>query len=74
MDKLDRTDRKILQLLQQDCRITIKELAEKLHLSNTPVYERVKSLKEVELLKTMLRYSIRRKLIEIWWFYLHIVN
>lgn len=51
MDNLDRTDRKILELLQQDCRITIKELAEKLHLSNTPVYERVKKLERSGIIK-----------------------
>ena len=51
MDKLDKTDRKILQLLQQDCRITIKELAQKLHLSNTPVYERVKKLERSGIIK-----------------------
>jgi DNA-binding Lrp family transcriptional regulator len=51
MDKLDQTDRKILQLLQQDCRITIKELAEKLHLSNTPIYERVKKLERNGIIK-----------------------
>ncbi|GAB7088683.1 Lrp/AsnC family transcriptional regulator [Marinifilum fragile] len=51
MENLDRTDRKILELLQQDCRITIKELAEKLHLSNTPVYERVKKLERSGIIK-----------------------
>ena len=51
MENLDCTDRKILQLLQQDCRITIKELAEKLHLTNTPVYERVKKLERSGIIK-----------------------
>ena len=51
MENLDRTDRKILQLLQQDCRITIKELSEKLHLTNTPVYERVKKLERCGIIK-----------------------
>ncbi|RUT72868.1 Lrp/AsnC family transcriptional regulator [Ancylomarina longa] len=51
MENLDRTDRKILELLQQDCRITIKELSEKLHLTNTPVYERVKKLERSGIIK-----------------------
>lgn len=51
MQKLDRTDRRILQLLQKDCRITIKELSEKLHLTNTPVYERVKKLERSGIIK-----------------------
>jgi len=42
--KLDRTDLKILELLQQNCRITTKSIAEKLNLSPTPVFERIKKL------------------------------
>jgi len=44
MVKLDKTDKKILTILQEDARITTKELSEKIHLSSTPVYERVKKL------------------------------
>ncbi|MBP3203729.1 MAG: Lrp/AsnC family transcriptional regulator [Bacteroidales bacterium] len=39
--QLDRTDIKILKILQENGRITIKELAQKVHLSPTPVFERV---------------------------------
>jgi len=46
MIKLDNIDRKILRILQSDGRITTKELANKLHLTNTPVYERVKKLEK----------------------------
>jgi len=46
MEKLDKTDRKILSVLQEEGRITTKELAEKIHLTNTPVYERVKKLEK----------------------------
>ena len=42
--KLDKTDYKILRLLQENCRITTKKLAEKLNLSTSPVFERVKKL------------------------------
>lgn len=41
---LDATDLAILRLLQQNARISIKELAEKVHLSQTPVHERVRRL------------------------------
>ncbi|HFA50722.1 MAG TPA: Lrp/AsnC family transcriptional regulator [Bacteroidetes bacterium] len=44
MTKLDSTDLKILNLLQQDGRMTIKELSGKLNLSTTPVFERIKKL------------------------------
>jgi len=46
MIKLDDIDCKILRTLQNDGRITTKELANKLHLTNTPVYERVKKLEK----------------------------
>jgi DNA-binding Lrp family transcriptional regulator len=46
MINLDPIDKKILKILQEDGRITTKELAEKIHLSNTPVYERVKKLEK----------------------------
>ncbi|NOQ27559.1 MAG: winged helix-turn-helix transcriptional regulator [Bacteroidales bacterium] len=46
MNKLDNIDHKILRILQNDGRITTKELASKLHLTNTPVYERVRKLEK----------------------------
>jgi len=46
MIKLDETDKKILRILQQNGRITTKVLANEIHLSNTPVYERVKKLEK----------------------------
>ncbi|MBQ9310565.1 MAG: Lrp/AsnC family transcriptional regulator [Bacteroidales bacterium] len=42
--QLDRTDLQILKILQENGRMTIKELAQKVHLSPTPVYERVRRL------------------------------
>ncbi len=44
MKKLDEIDRKLLNILQTDSRITVRELSEKLHLSTTPVHERIKKL------------------------------
>jgi DNA-binding Lrp family transcriptional regulator len=44
--KLDKTDYKILGLLQENCRITTKKLAEKLNLSTSPVFERIKKLEK----------------------------
>ena len=44
MRKLDRTDRMILDILQNDGRIAISELASKVNLSTTPCSERVKRL------------------------------
>lgn len=44
--KLDRYDRKILQLLQHNGRITNQELAERVGLSAAPCLRRVRSLEE----------------------------
>ncbi|MBP5506126.1 MAG: Lrp/AsnC family transcriptional regulator [Bacteroidales bacterium] len=41
---LDKTDILILRALQENARITNKELAAKVHLSPSPVYERLKRL------------------------------
>lgn len=42
----DKKDLAILQLLQENARITVKEISEKIHLSTTPVHERIKRLEE----------------------------
>ena len=44
MKQLDHTDQKILELLQKDGRMTVKELSERLNLSTTPIFERIKKL------------------------------
>ncbi|HEV7331241.1 MAG TPA: Lrp/AsnC family transcriptional regulator [Flavisolibacter sp.] len=44
MPVLDSTDLAILKLLQQNARITIKEISEKVHLSTTPVHERIRRM------------------------------
>ncbi len=44
MPVLDKTDLAILKLLQQNARMTIKEISEKVHLSTTPVHERIRRM------------------------------
>jgi DNA-binding Lrp family transcriptional regulator len=51
MNKLDNIDLKIMRILQEDGRITTKELASKLHLTNTPVYERVRKLEKAGIIE-----------------------
>jgi len=43
---LDETNLKILKLLQENCKISNKDLAERLNLSTTPVFERIKKLEK----------------------------
>ena len=44
MDSLDKTDLQILRILQDNSRLTTKELAARVSLSSTPVFERLKRL------------------------------
>ncbi|MDX1408989.1 MAG: Lrp/AsnC family transcriptional regulator [Saprospiraceae bacterium] len=48
---MDITDRTILQVLQRNAKITTRELAESLHLTVTPTYERVKRLEREGVIK-----------------------
>jgi Lrp/AsnC family transcriptional regulator, leucine-responsive regulatory protein len=48
---LDATDLDILRLLQQNARITIKEISDKVHLSTTPVHERIRRMEERGVIK-----------------------
>lgn len=57
---LDNNDIAILKLLQENARITVKEISEKIHLSTTPVHERIKRLETSGIIKqyvTLLDYN-----------------
>jgi Lrp/AsnC family leucine-responsive transcriptional regulator len=47
----DKKDLAILKLLQENARITIKEISAKVHLSTTPVHERIKRMEESGVIK-----------------------
>ena len=48
---LDEKDRAILRLLQHNARITVKEISDKVHLSTTPVHERIKRMEDAGVIK-----------------------
>jgi DNA-binding Lrp family transcriptional regulator len=52
---LDDTDLSILRVLQQNARATVREIAEEVHLSATPVHERIKRMERDGVIK---RYTI----------------
>ena len=60
--KLDRTDRRILEVLQQDARITNLELAEKIGLSPTPCARRVRQLEEAGVIERHVTLLNQQKL------------
>jgi len=43
---LDSKDLEILKYLQQNARMTIREISDKVHLSTTPVHERIRRMEE----------------------------
>ncbi|SRR5258706_5250111 len=49
--RLDQKDLEILKLLQRNARITVKEISDKVHLSTTPVHERIKRMEEAGVIK-----------------------
>lgn len=59
---LDDKDKELLRALQQNARLTTKELAAKVHLSTTPVYERVKRLEREGFIKQYATILDARKL------------
>lgn len=51
IETLDATDIALLRALQQDARLTTKELAQRVNLSTTPVFERIKRLEREGYIK-----------------------
>lgn len=50
-NKLDKEDLVILEMLQEDARVTHKEIGNRLHKSVTPIHVRVKRLEEEGYIK-----------------------
>ncbi|MFT3705065.1 MAG: Lrp/AsnC family transcriptional regulator [Agriterribacter sp.] len=48
---LDEKDLSILRLLQQNARITVREISDAIHLSTTPVHERIKRMEDTGIIK-----------------------
>lgn len=51
MEQLDDKDLKLLRLLQNNAKLTVKELAKEINLSPSPVFERVKRLEQEGYIK-----------------------
>src|ERR1700755_2047214 len=66
---LDEKDKAILRLLQENAKITVREIAAQVHLSTTPVHERIRRLEETGVIRqyaTLLDHSkVRRGLLAI---------
>jgi Lrp/AsnC family leucine-responsive transcriptional regulator len=58
----DETDKKLLLLLQEDCKQITKELSYKLNLSVTAVYERIKKLENLGVISKYVALLDRHKI------------
>lgn len=61
MTELDAIDRKILAILQEDCRITMQDLAERVGLSASPCHRRIKILEEAGVIRRYIALVDQRK-------------
>jgi len=59
---IDETDKSILRLLQHNSKHTIKELASKLDLTPTPVFERIKRLEKENYITSYKAVVDRKKI------------
>lgn len=62
MEGLDKTDRRILTLLQQNARLTIQEIGQQINLSKTPVHERIKRLEREGVIDRYVTILDKKKL------------
>lgn len=62
METLDRIDIQILRIMQENARLTTKELASRVNLSNTPVFERLKRLEKEGYIKKYIAVLDAEKL------------
>ena len=61
-EKLDKVDLQILRTLQENARLTTKELAARVSLSSTPVFERLKRLESGGYIKKYIAVLDAEKL------------
>lgn len=61
-EKLDKVDLQILRTLQENARLTTKELAARVSLSSTPVFERLKRLESAGYIKRYIAVLDAEKL------------
>ncbi len=62
MEQLDRTDLLILRHMQANARLTVKELASRVNLSTTPVFERLRRLEREGYIKKYIAVLNAEKL------------
>jgi DNA-binding Lrp family transcriptional regulator len=59
---MDSIDHQILELLQRDAKLNIKEIASELKMTKTPIYERIKRLERDGIIEKYVAIVNRKKL------------
>jgi len=59
---LDATDKSILNIIQHNSRRTIKEIAQELHLSTTPIFDRMKKMEKAGVIKQYVALVDQKKI------------
>ena len=59
---MDAIDRKILEILQEDCMISYKEIATSIGLSYNPTYERIRRMEEEGIIKSRVEILDPKKI------------
>lgn len=62
METLDKTDLQILRIIQNNSKLTTKEIATQVNLSTTPVFERIKRLESEGFIKKYIAILDAEKL------------
>ncbi|HET7818123.1 MAG TPA: Lrp/AsnC family transcriptional regulator [Bacteroidia bacterium] len=62
MESMDKIDEGILALLQKNAHLTSKEIADRLHLSVTPIYERIKKLEQKGIIRNYVALLDKEKI------------
>lgn len=62
MDKIDQYDAQILNLLQTDAFLSVKDIASRIGLSPSPTYERIKRLRKEGFIEKFVALVSREKL------------
>ncbi|MFA5573512.1 MAG: Lrp/AsnC family transcriptional regulator [Brumimicrobium sp.] len=60
--QIDKVDEKILNVLKNNAKLSLKEISEKVELSKTPVYERIKKLENSGIIEKYVAIIDNRKL------------
>lgn len=60
-NKLDDKNRHILEILQKDAKLSVKEIASRIQLSFTPTYERIKNMEEKGIIEKYVALVDKQK-------------